>query len=364
MRALLLQAGERLLVDCDSASLARLLTEGGDRAWRSPEGARADVHVVVESRHAPFDVRGWAVLTRGGHAKDGAVVLANACGSGFDLRVAVTDGRLEVTARWRPPVRERAAARLLRSRFHLLARAVLLQYPALWWAGCRGRTPLHASPVALGSSASPEAPPGAVGSVPLLAGPGGAGRSTLLLGAVAAGGRTVSDNLCVTDGGDCFGLVEPVRVEGDGGRRMAYGRTERPLPGRVESLRPDRLVLLRRTPSGRPAVRPLHPAQAARALVAATYLAGELRRYWPFAAALALGTGLGPAHPPVAEVADRIARRLPAHELVLGDSPEEGLAALYALATGTTGMTESATAPETAETRDTAETPETAEAPS
>ena len=321
MHAMLVQAGERLLVDCRWAPFARLLAEGGAQAWLPPDGSPADVHVEVQRRRTPFDVRGWAPLTRGGHARGGAVVLCDACGSGFDLRLTVADGQLRVEARWRPPVREHVAAGLLRSRFHLLARAVLLQYPALWWAGCRGRAPLHASPVTVGPS------------VPLLAGPGGAGRSTLLLGAVAAGERTCSDNLCVTDGRICHGLVEPMRVQGGGGRRMPYGRTERPLPGRVDALRPDRLVLLRRTVSGSPTVRPMDPARAARALVAATYLAGELRRYWPFAAALALGTGLGPAHPPVAEAAVEIARRLPARELILGDSPKEGLAALYGLAT-------------------------------
>ncbi|MFI7402304.1 hypothetical protein ACIBW9_17835 [Streptomyces sp. NPDC049541] len=329
MRAMLVQAGERLLVDCRWAPFARLLTEGGARAWRPPDGLPADVHVEVQRQRTPFDVRGWEPFTRCGHARNGAVVLSNACGSGFDLRLTVGEGQLRVEARWRPQVRERLAATLLRSRFHLLARAVLLQYPALWWAGCRGRVPLHASPVTVGPI------------VPLLAGPGGIGRSTLLLGAVAAGERTCSDNLCVTDGRTCHGLVEPMRVQGGNGRRMAYGRTERPLPGRVDALCPDRLVLLRRTASAGPVVRSLTPERAARALAGATYLAGELRRYWPFAASLALGIGLGPAHPPVAEAAREIARRLPAHELILGDSPGEGLAALYGLATE---------APETVET--------------
>ncbi|WP_329262528.1 hypothetical protein OG223_45595 [Streptomyces sp. NBC_01478] len=321
MHAELIQAGERLLVDCRWAPLSRLLAEGGARAWQPAAGSAADVHVEVQSRHTPFDVRGWAPLTRGGYARGGAVVLCNACGSGFDLRLTVAAGQLTVEARWRPPVREHLASRLLRSRFHLLVRATLLQYPALWWAGCRGRVPMHASAVTIGPS------------VPLLAGPGGTGRSSLLLGAVAAGEHACSDNLCVTDGRDVHGLVEPMRVEDGGGRRMAHGRTECPLPGRLDTLRPNRLVLLRREASGRPEVHPLDPARAARALAAGTYTAGELRRYWPFAAALALGTGRGPAHPPISAAALEIARRLPAHEIVLGDRPEEGLAALYRLAT-------------------------------
>ena len=46
-------------------------------------------------------------------------------------------------------------------------------------------------------------------------------------------------------------------------------------------------------------IRPLSPDEAARALVAGTYMAGELRRFWPFAATLALATGIGPVHPDV-----------------------------------------------------------------
>lgn len=320
MHALLIQAGERLLVDCPSAALSRLLLEGGAGAWQPSVPDTADVHVEVQPQRGPFDVRGWAPLTRGGYVRDGVVVLCNACGSGFDLRLTAVAGQLRVEARWRPPTREHLAARLLRSRFHLLARAALLQYPALWWAGCRGRVPVHAGAVTAGPA------------VPLLAGPGGTGRSTLLLGAVTAGEHACSDNLCVTDGRDVHGLVEPMRIQGGGGRHMSYGRTERPLPGRVATLRPDRLVVLRRIVEGRPTVRPLNPAQAARSLVTGTYMAGELRRYWPFAAALALGTGRGPAHPPVASMALEIVRRLPAVELTLGDRPQEGLAALYGLA--------------------------------
>jgi hypothetical protein len=69
-------------------------------------------------------------------------------------------------------------------------------------------------------------------------------------------------------------------------------------------------------------------------------MAGELRRYWAFAGTLALGTGLGPPHPPVAEVAAALAHRLPAVEITLaarptgdpvellrGALPERGLAA-------------------------------------
>jgi hypothetical protein len=58
-------------------------------------------------------------------------------------------------------------------------------------------------------------------------------------------------------------------------------------------------------------VTPIDPDAAARELVGGTYAAGELRRYWAWAATLALGTGLGPAHPPVAAVADALAGSVP-----------------------------------------------------
>ncbi|NUS13761.1 MAG: hypothetical protein HOV92_27775 [Streptomyces sp.] len=330
MRGVLIQAGQRLLVDCRWSPLSPLLTEAAADAWQAAGRSRADVCLEVQARHKPFDVRGWETLARGAFVRDGVVVLRNACGSGFDLLLAVDGDGLRVVARWWPPLRERAAAHLLRSRFHLLVRATLLQYPALWWAGYRGLVPVHAS--ALTITPAGKGDTGTRGSPLLLAGPGGTGRSTLLLGAVAGGGRACSDNLCVTDGRVVHGLIEPMRVQGGGGRRMAHGRTERPLPGRVDALCPDRLVVLRRSCSGRPETHALDAEQAARSLVAGTYAAGELRRYWPFAAVMALGTGLGPPHPPIAESASRVAARLPAHELVLGDRPEEGLAALHSLA--------------------------------
>ncbi|SNX65355.1 hypothetical protein SAMN06272735_7192 [Streptomyces sp. TLI_55] len=330
MRGVLIQAGQRLLVDCRWPPLSPLLIEAGADAWRPAGKGAADVYLEAQAGHTPFDVRGWETLARDAFVRDGAVVLRNACGSGFDLLLATDVDRLRVVARWRPPVKERAAAHLLRSRFHLLARATLLQYPALWWAGCRDFTPLHASALTIGPAGASRAR--ARCPTVLLVGPGGTGRSTLLLGAVTGGGRSCSDNLGVTDGRVVHGLVEPMRVRGGGGRRMAHGRTEQPLPGRVDSLCPDRLVVLRRISRGRPEVRALDAAQAARALVAATYAAGELRRYWPFAAVMALGTGLGPPHPPITKTASRITERLPAYEIVLGDRPEEGLAALYDVA--------------------------------
>ena len=45
--------------------------------------------------------------------------------------------------------------------------------------------------------------------------------------------------------------------------------------------------------AAKPAVAPRSRSLAGRHLVAGTYMAGELRRYWAFAATLALGTGHG-----------------------------------------------------------------------
>jgi hypothetical protein len=67
------------------------------------------------------------------------------------------------------------------------------------------------------------------------------------------------------------------------------------------------------------------PADAAyRALVAGTYAAGELRRYWSLVATLALATGRGPAHPGVEHVAAELTARLPCYQLDLGRAPVPG----------------------------------------
>jgi hypothetical protein len=59
--------------------------------------------------------------------------------------------------------------------------------------------------------------------------------------------------------------------------------------------------------------------EAARSLAAGTYAAGELRRYWAFAATLALGTGIGPVHPPVTAIAAGYADRSPCLRVRVGD---------------------------------------------
>jgi hypothetical protein len=195
-----------------------------------------------------------------------------------------------------------------------------MQYPALWWAGVRGRAPMHASAWTSG------------GSTPLVTAPSGIGRSTLLRHELELGSCSTGDNLAVGDGTTLWGLVEPVRVEGGSGRRMPHGRREAAIAGRVEALDPDALVVLERGSDDRPTLRRCSSTKAERALVTSTYMAAELRRYWAFAATLAAGTGVGPAHPPVTEVASAFVAGQTSFSLVLGKSPGACLSELLTAA--------------------------------
>ena len=309
-------AGVRVAFDSSLAWVGELIAEGMAGELRTDEPADASLHVRVERASATFDVDGWEPLTRQAWRRRGDVVIENVCATGFDLHVRTNGEQAEFVYRWRPPTRERVAARVLRSRFHLLARAALLHYPVLWWAGTRGRAPLHASACV------------ADRFTPLVTAPGGVGRTTLVLDLVRAGGLTTGDNLGVGDGSMLWGLVEPIRLEDGTGRRMPHGRREATMVGRVEALAPDAVVVLERGSSERASLQPASVEAATRSLVASTYMAGELRRYWAFAATLAAGTGLGPAHPPVGDVAEAFAANLPCFSLVLGRSHGARLAEL------------------------------------
>ena len=291
-----------------AAALARAAgvhtaTGSGSSSW--------GVRVVIERTHKPFDTRGMLPVTRGVRAGDGTVVLESVGGSGFSQRWEVRDGHLDVSSRWAPSALERAA-NLARSRAAALRAQVLLHYPALWWAGTRGQVPLHVSVLEIDSV------------VVLLAGPGGVGKSTLVADALAAGARATCDNVAVCDGDRTFGLREPLRLAvADGGpahgARTTHGRRELPWTRHVPSLVPDLVVVVRRGDG--PRVRPIAPEQARDALVAGTYAAGELRRFWPLAAVVGLATGVGPVHPHVEDVADRLTSRLPCLDLELGRRP-------------------------------------------
>ncbi len=309
-------AGERLSIDCSLSWVSELVAEGAGGELQQGEASDASVRVRVDSSRDEFDTRGWELLARGAWRRDGEVVVENACTAGFDLHLRCAPRNAELTYRWRPPARDRVAARALRSRFHLLARAMLMQYPVFWWAGTRGRAPLHASACEAGRW------------IPMLTAPSGVGRSTLVLAELASGGRATGDNLAVGDGTTLWGLVEPLRVEGGGGRRMPHGRNEAPMPNRVDALMPDSLVVLERGRAECSVLSTSSPDTAARSLVTSTYMAGELRRYWSLAAMLSAGTGVGPAHAPVTEVASIFAAKLPCFSLALGEGPDAGLSEL------------------------------------
>ena len=315
-------AGELVVVDCPLPWLMRLLTDGtgGELSEATDEGAT--VHLQIERTRQPFDHDGWAMVGRGSWASPPSALLTDACSSGFDLRIEPRGEILRVTARYRPAARTRAANVLLPTRFKLLATQTLLHYPALWWASVRGRVPLHVS-VTAGAA-----------SVTMIAGPGGVGKSTLLSAGLKHGEIATADNVCACDGRRAYGLAEPLRVTAGTRRPSAmHGRIELPLPGRVASLDPDRLVVLSQLTAGRSdRVGPLSPAEATRALVAGTYMAGELRRFWSFAATLALATGIGPAHPDISGVAAVIAGRLPCLEVSVAHGPPRRLGQLVSAA--------------------------------
>ncbi len=298
-------AGERVAVDCPLPWLMALLTDSTGGELTDSDMAGETVHIEIQASRRPFSREGWTLIGRGSWASGPAVLVTDACSSGFDLRAEPRGEVLTVTARYRPSPRTRAANVLLAGRFTMLAAQTLLHYPALWWASVHGRVPLHVSVTS------------ADGSVTMIAGPGGVGKSTLLCAGLRRGELATADNICACDGDEAYGLAEPLRLSGGPGRASAYhGRRELPLPSRTAFLRPDRLVVLRRGAQAAPAsVAELPPTAAARALVAGTYMAGELRRFWSFAATLALATGIGDPHPDVSGVAARLAERLPCLEV-------------------------------------------------
>ena len=308
MRAVVSTAGIRVGVECELRWVAQLLAECcGDTLVLDPASTAdpAELSISIERSKDPFDVSGLAPLSRSAWAGAGELVMRDVCTSGFDLRLRLHEGRPRITYRWRPPPTTRAASMALRSRFYLLARAALLQYPAMWWAATRGAVPLHAAVLSVDGVAL------------LIAGPAGVGKTTLLMRELQQGGIATSDNLSVSDGHHCWGVVEPVRVEGVAGRRTTHGRHETPLPQRVECLIPDAIVVLRRSLDGALAVARCSSSDAERSLAGGTYMAGELRRYWAFAATLATATSLGPAHPAISETCAGLSRRLSCLEVSL-----------------------------------------------
>jgi len=314
-------AGERVAVDCATPWLSALLAEATAGELAETAGSDETVRLRIQADRRPFDRDGWALVGRGAWAAAPGALIEDACSSGFDVLAEPRGAVLHVTARYRPTPRTRAANMLLGTRFRLLAAQTLLHYPALWWASVRGRVPLHVSVTA------------GAGGVTMVAGPGGVGKSTMLSAGLKQGETATADNLCACDARRAYGVVEPLRVAGGHSRRGAtHGRREHALPGRVPSLEPDRLVVLRRAAGPRASAGPLPPAEAARELIAGTYMAGELRRFWAFAGTLALATGTGPAHPDVPGVAVSLADRLPCFEVRMAHGSPAPISELLSLA--------------------------------
>jgi hypothetical protein len=298
-----------------TASLARATDTGTCVAIADP-----DVRVVVERRRHMFRTTGMAPVTRGVWSAADTMVIDSVGGSGFSQLWRCHQDHLEVRARWTPSWLEKGAT-VLGSRRDALRGQVLLHYPAMWWAVTRGYAPLHVSVLEID------------GVVAVLAGPGGVGKSTLVAQALGRGARAACDNVAVCDGEVAHGLREPLRLAvADGGpasgARTTHGRRELSWDRRVPTLRPDLVLVVRRGDG--PHVRAIDPQHARRALVAGTYAAGELRRFWALTALLGLATGHGPVLPPVDEVAQRLTSRLPCFELELGQTPGAGLHTLLA----------------------------------
>jgi hypothetical protein len=297
--------GETLELTCELGWVGELLDGAVEPAPGSVPRPAPTMCVRIEAATQAFPRLGLSPLARHAWSRGSEVVMEDVGGSGFDMRLVVTNGRPEFIYRWRPDATRAAARRLLPARFVLLAREILIQYPVMWWASVQGRAPLHAVACTVGDA------------VYLLAGPGGVGKSTLLKSELQDGARATSDNLCVADGRTVWGLVEPMRIEGGSGRRVTNGRVEVPLQGRTDHLVPDQVIVVRRTEHDDAMLIGCDPAVACRSLVTGTYAAGELSRFWGFSATAALGSGLGPAHPPVTETAGAFASRLRCSELLL-----------------------------------------------
>jgi hypothetical protein len=322
---LVLTGGECLRVDHGPGWPSKHLERGlaGQSFEPEPETPTpTTVHLIMEETREPFVLAGADRVTRGAWSNGSAVLFEDACGSGFALLCEPQDDVLVVRARWAPDSRARIATAVLRQRASLLLRAVLLQYPVIWWAGVHGRAPLHVSALLLDASA------------PMLAGPSGVGKSTLVEAELAFGHPATCDNLAVSDGLTVFGIVEPRRTTGGSGPRTSHGRHEVAFAGRLASVRPDRVVAVSLSETAPRAVATVVESDAAcRVLVSGTYMAGELRRYWAFAATLAAGTGLGPVAPTVEAVARRLTGALPCLSLTLSRTSPARLSDLTGPAT-------------------------------
>ena len=320
---MLVSAGSRVRVEAGTRSgLAEVAAAAGVTALPpATTGTPYDVRLVLERAREPFEPGARAVTRGVSVTADGTTTIDDVGGSGYAQQWSCTGDELVVRTRWRPAPGALTARHALRTRFRALRGQVLLHHPVLWWAAVRGLSPLHVSVLEID------------GTAVLLAGPGGVGKSSLVARELAAGGRAVCDNLAVSDGTTILGVAEPLKVPPEAGSPgdgpvAPHGRREVPWPERLPALRPQLVVVLRRGDAAFATVQPTTAAAACRELVAGTFTAGELRRFWPLAASLALATERGPAVPPVEAVASRLVRDLPCVEVRLGRVPGAPLRAL------------------------------------
>lgn len=319
-------AGQRLAVLDNTGSFRGAITAaaGLTAAEPRPRAGAPDITEHFEPGRSGFPRDGLSPVTRGVWADEaGNTLVESVGGSGFTQLWSTEAHHLRIRTRWAPSPMESAASSLLRARFDALRAQVLLHYPVLWWAAVKGMAPLHVSVLEVD------------GINVLLAGPGGVGKSSLVARELAAGSSAVCDNLAVSEGVTMYGVRESLRVPREagaapGGRRTTHGRREQRWHGRVGSMRPDMVVALSRGHTPRTTVAAIAPEEARHALVAGTFGAGELRRFWSLAAMLSLGTRRGPALPPVEAVAGRLTDRLPCYRLDLGAHPGPPLRALLA----------------------------------
>lgn len=313
---LLRSAGQRVVLESAVAPLgARLAAASGHSGSVGTRPEHYDVHLRIEADHHPFPHAGMLPVTRGAWT-DGAgqVLLDSAGGSGHSqLWSTGPDAPLVTTSRWVPGAAQAGAAQLLRRRQRALEAEVLLHYPTLWSAARQGLAPLHVSVLRVDDV------------VVVLAGPGGVGKSTMVAVELAQGAVALCDNVAVSDGVALYGLAEALRVERGtpipdvrrSGRAL-HGRREYDWGVRPAAMVPDLLVVVHRGRGTAPTLRETTSEAAARTLVAGTFAAGELSRFWPLSATLALATGSPGALPAVEDVATRLAQRLPCFDLELG----------------------------------------------
>lgn len=307
------------LVTLDSAvraRAARLVAATGHIGRVDAHAGRPDLHVRIESCRSPFPHAGMTPVTRGAWTDgSGHVLFDSVGGSGHSQWWSIDQVHttVETRNRWRPSAAQLGAATLLVSRQRALEAEVLVHYPAMWLASQQGLAPLHVSVLRVG------------GAVVALAGPGGLGKSTLVAAELDQSAVALCDNVAVSDGVAMHGLAEPLRLDpkthfhspGQAGHTTHHRREYR-WGARPVRMVPDLLVVVRRGGARSYHVRETTSEAAARAMVAGTFAAGELGRFWALSATLALATGQATVLPAVCEVAGRLAARVPCVELELG----------------------------------------------